>query len=366
MLWQWATVKANYGGNWSALYCTGGMLRHPPLVAAENTYVFANSTGYDGQFYRYIAHDPLMRSDLQTFVDDARLRYRRILIPLLAYGFALRHPERIDSAYELTCLLAIGLGVYWSCLFARGTGLSAAWGLLFLFMPAIPVTVDRLVIDGGLAALTAGFVYYSHKPSWKLFVVLVCAALTRETGFLLVLASCAHLTGRREHRAAAVFSLSAVPAAAWYLYVQFKTAGHPTDISMVPLSSVVYVLRHPWVYPPGTQFAIAICAADYLALAGLLLAMALAFIWFQGKPSDPVRIAALLFAVMGVALQRTEHFENVYHFGRIYTPLLLCLSAVAAQYRRLWLIAPVAMMLPRLAIQFAPQVLGVWRSVASF
>ena len=88
-LWQWATVTANYGGNWTALFCTGATQRQPPLVVSENIYLFANSPGFDGQMYHYIAHDPLMRSDLRRYIDDPRLRYRRILIPLLAYGVAL-------------------------------------------------------------------------------------------------------------------------------------------------------------------------------------------------------------------------------------------------------------------------------------
>lgn len=359
VLWQWATVTANYSGNWTALFCTGAIQRQPPLAVSEHIYLFANSTGYDGQIYHYIAHDPFMRSNLKTYIDDPRLRYRRILVPFLAYGVALGHSGLIDPAYELVCLLSIGLGVYWSCLFAQSVGLTAAWGLLFLMMPAIPITMDRLIIDGGLAALTAAFLYYSRSPSWKLFLVLICAALTRETGFLLVLAYCAHLVWRRELRTAGVFLLSAVPAVAWYAYVQVRTTGKPYEISLIPLSSILRVLVNPWRYPPGTPFAEAVRVADYLALAGVLLAFGFAFLWFARGPHCPLRIAAMLFATLALVVQRTDHWQNVYDFGRVYTPVLLCLAALGARYRSAWLLTPVAMMLPRLAIQLAPQVLGI-------
>jgi hypothetical protein len=359
--WQWATVTANYGGNWTALFCTGALRPQPPLAAAEHIYLFAGSTGYDGQLYHYVAHDPFLRTDLQTYVDDPRLRYRRVLIPLLAYGLALGHSRLIDPAYEIACLLSIGLGVFWSCRLALKVELRAAWGLLFLCVPAIPIAIDRLVIDGALAALTVAFIYYSGKPSWKLFVVLICAVLTRETGFLLVLAYCAHLVWRREFRTASVFLLSALPALAWYLYVQVRTVATPSGIAPMPFSSILTALSNPWKYPSGTPFPDAVRAADYLALAGAVLAFAFAVTWFVRKASDPVRITAVLFASMGIVLQRTEHWENVYHFGRIYTPLLLCLLATGAQYRKVWLAAPVAMMLPRLAIQLAPQAVGVFR-----
>jgi hypothetical protein len=372
--WQWATVTANYGGNWTALFYTGANKRQPPLAAAERPYVFAGSNGYDGQFYHYMAHDPFLRSDLKNYIDDPRLRYRRILIPLLAYGLALGQSGRIDPAYRLVCLLSIGLGVYWSCRFAQDAGLSAAWGLIFLAMPAIPISVDRLVIDGGLAALTAAFLYYSRESSWKLFVVLMCAALTRETGFLLVLACCACLAWRREFRRASVFLLSAAPALAWYAYVQARTASEPRDVSLIPFSSILRVLGNPSNYP-GIPFADAVRAADYLALAGMLLGLVLAFRWFarrpMGAPRDApsakvsaIRVAAMLFATLAVLVQPIETWQNAYAFGRIYTPVFLCLAAIAAESRNLWLLTPVAMILPRLAIQFAPQALGIMRWAA--
>lgn len=358
-LWQWATVRANFGGNWTALFCTGAIEKQPALNAAEHVYLFKNSTGYDGQFYRYIAHDPLLRSGLKDYIDDARMRYRRVFVPLLAYALALGVPDRIDRAYECVFLLTIAFGVYWSCQFARDTGLAAAWGLLFLAMPAIPVSADRLVIDGALAALTAGFVYYSRAASWKLFTVLACAALTRETGFLLILAYCAHVAWRREFRTAAIYLLSGVPAIAWFAYVQANTNGGSYRPTLMPAGYILSEFRHPAAYPPDTPFLIAVRAADGLALAGALLGFALALLWFVRAPHHRLRLAAALFAIMGIVFQITGEWQSVYNFGRIYTPMLICLAALGAQTRTPLLLLPAAMMLPRIAMQLAPQALGV-------
>jgi hypothetical protein len=373
-LWQWATITANYRGNWTALFCTGALQPHPPLSGSEHIYEFANSRGYDGQFYHYIAHDPFLRSDLKNYVDDLRLRYHRIFVPLLAYGLAFGDQALIDRAYELVFLLSVGLGVYWSCRFVQDSGLAAAWGLLLLAIPAVPVAMDRMVIDGALAALTAGFVYYSRSASrrsasgrsasgrsasWKLFAVLTCAVLTRETGFLLVLAYVAYLALHREFRMAAVFLLSAAPAVAWYVYVQANAAGSSYSPALIPFWFVVRDMGLPWKYPPGTPLAGAVIAADGLALAGAFLAFGLAFLWFARAPSDPLRIAAALFAAMALSLDVPVQFQNVYHFGRYYSPLFVCLSGIAAQTRNPWLLLPLAMMLPRIAIQLTPQALGV-------
>ena len=362
VLWQWTTVTANYGGSWSALFCTGSMVRHPPLVSLEHTYVFANSTGYDGQEYHYAAHDPFLRTGLKHYIDDARLRYRRILVPLLAYTLALGRSAWIDSAYELVSLFSIGLGVYWSCRFTMEAGLSPYWGLLFLMFPAIPITVDRMVIDGALAALTVGFLVYANQtPSWKIVAILACAAVTRETGFLLILAYSVSLVSHRDFRHAWIALLSAVPALAWCCYVQANTQAQPYAASFVPLSAIVRVLTHPWTYPASIPLVGAVLTADYLALFGVILAFALAFVVFIRFPAGPIQAAAVLFAAMGVVLQRTDHWQNVYDFGRVYTPLLLLLASLAVRQRKLWLLVPVALMLPRIAAQFVPQVLGIVR-----
>jgi hypothetical protein len=348
--WQWSTVHANYGGNWTALYCTGALLPHPPLVEAEHIYVFPNSTGYDGQLYHYVAHDPLLRHGMQAYVDDARLRYRRILVPLLAYALALGHSKWIDPAYEFVFLLSVALGVYWSCRVAK------AWGLLFLLIPAVPIMVDRLVVDGALAALTAGFICYRDGPRWKLLLILVCAALTRETGFLLIAAAFLW-------RPALLTAATALPALSWYGYVASQTPHTSYAFSWIPLSGIAHVLVHPWQYPTGTPFPEVLVAADYLAVAGALLAMGLAF-YLVRTVRDPVTLAAALFAALGLIVQRPDLWENVYDIGRLQSPLLLCLAAIAALERQPWLLLPLAMILPRLAMQFAPQVLGVIQKAA--
>jgi len=75
--WQALTVHYSYGGNWTALFLTGTQLKEvPPALQSENIYLFQNS-GYDGQFYHYIAHDPFFQRNFSPYFDNARFRYRR-------------------------------------------------------------------------------------------------------------------------------------------------------------------------------------------------------------------------------------------------------------------------------------------------
>jgi hypothetical protein len=362
-LWQWATVSANFGGNPTALFCTGALFPQPPLVRQEGIYIFPNSLGYDGQQYHLIAHDPFLRTDLPKYIDDARLRYRRILLPMAAWAVALGNSSRIDLAYGILCLLSIGLGVWWCVLLAQREGLAPAWGLLFLAIPAVPITADRLVTDGLLAALTAGLLYHVRRPSAKLFVILACAALTRETGFLLLAACVASFALWKDGRRALVYSLAGVPALAWYGFVHIHTLGRTYGDSMIPFSAIVRVLSTPWHYPAGTPLVTLVQAADYLAIGGMLLAFAWSFVLLARDHRDVAHLAAALFTLVAIVLQRVEIWENVYHYGRVFSPLFVCLTALAARYRRPALLLPAGMLLPRIAIQLTPQILGVLRNV---
>ena len=89
------------------------------------------------------------------------LRYRRILVPALAWALALGRDSAIHAAYLAVILGFVFLGVYWLARAIESRGRHPAWGLMFVIMPASLVSMDRMTVDVALAALTAGFVLYS-------------------------------------------------------------------------------------------------------------------------------------------------------------------------------------------------------------
>lgn len=365
LAWQWMTVRANYAGNWTALYCTGGLLHVPATLASEHVWRFPGSYGFDGQMYHYVAHDPLLRDpELEASVDSPRLRYRRILVPGLAYLLAWGKPGWIDPAYYTVILVSIGAGVYWTAACCAVLGYGAAWGLLFLLLPASLVSMDRMVVDVTLAALAAGFAYHVRAPSWRLFVILAAAALTRETGFLLLAGYGGALLIERRGRRAALFSLAALPALAWYAYVYAHTSSPGSyGATLLPLSAIWTEFLHPMVYPPEMRFAWLARIGDQAALIGILTAFALALYWNLRRKLDAVSIAVLCFVTMGITLQRLDHWRHVYDYGRVYTPVLLFLGLVGLQ-RKSWAPAlPLLLMLPRIGMQLGNQVLGVLRAM---
>jgi hypothetical protein len=120
--WEALTVHYNYGGNWTALFCTSGTRLLPPWLGGERIYRFKGSNGYDGQSYHYQAHDSFLRRGTAAFIDSQKMRYRRILVPLAACLVAGGQDRIVDGAHVAVILLAVFTGAYWStrCASVRG------------------------------------------------------------------------------------------------------------------------------------------------------------------------------------------------------------------------------------------------------
>jgi hypothetical protein len=130
-----------------------------PDRLAAFTYRDPSPHGYDGQFYRFIAHDPFLRQGTPAYLDGPVSRSYRILVPLLAWILAGGRQGLIDGAFVLVIAASVFGGVYWlACAMVR-LGRNAAWGLLFLALPGTIVSVDRMTVDVALAALTACFAW---------------------------------------------------------------------------------------------------------------------------------------------------------------------------------------------------------------
>ena len=353
---QWALVRLAYDGNWTALFHSGEAYGVPAELAGEGVHLFAG-TGYDGQIYHAIAHDPLMRRGVSTGVDAPRLRYRRILVPLLAWVGAAGDARAVDVVYRAVILAFVFLGVFGCARWSQAAGRSPAWGALFVLLPASVVSLERMTVDVALAALAAGWALAVTGGSRLQWLALAAAPLVRETGLLVAGAAGVGALVERRAGKAALAAAAVLPAGAWFAYVHARTPASEYPNSFVPLAGIVSALLHPAAYGGGPGLRAirpaVLQALDVLALVGILLAFAAAFGWLRSAPRSPLAWAAALFALVGVFTQRPDNWAHVYDFGRVYSPLLLLLALEGLARRDARWAVPWLLMEPRLLWQLS-------------
>ena len=361
--WQFLTVHYNYGGNWTALFCIRPGMPVPEFLRSEKLYIFEGTEGYDGQVYHLIAHDPWMRKGSAEAIAGAAFRYQRILVPALAWVLAFGQDGWIHASYFAVILGFAFLGVYWLARFAMTIGRSPLWGIVFALTPATIVSIDRMTADIALAALAVGFALYA-EPSWKTFALLSCAALTRETALPIIAGYALYLSSRKQFVEGFLAAASAVPAAAWYVYLTRREPSPVRDyVDWAPLAGWIDRVIHPTIYalPPFKAFLG--LALDYVAMAGVALTLILAARLAIKRRWTPQSAAVYALAVAAIFLRSRSVWEDVYAFGRVLTPFIV-LTALEYFAVSPWLaFAPMFLVDTRVSLNLVAQFVGIWRGL---
>jgi hypothetical protein len=363
LILQILIVNCLFGGNWTALYCTGSVFPVPPALAAEHVYVFPNSAGYDGEMYHYVAHDPLIHSGMWRYMDNSRVRYRRILLPATAFLLAAGQQAWIDRAYLIVNLLFLFLGAWWLSRYLDALGFQPRLATLFVFTPAVLISLDRLTVDLAFTALCIGFALYLRLGrDANAFALLALACLSRDTGFVLGLAACLALALERKFSKAMVMITAAFPAAAWYWYEELRTPEYSDARlgQLIPFKGIFETFVHPMTYPFSGAVNVGLGWLDRLALLGFLLALATTVWLVRRYGLGPMEIALALWGFVGLCLPRS-FWEDPFSGTRVFTPLLVWLMLRALPAVGWRAAAPLLMTMPRVAIQvIAPLALSIW------
>jgi hypothetical protein len=341
LVFGWTAARIHYacGGNWTAVFDTGANSRVPPELDA-GTYR-SKGAGYDGQFYRYLAHDPFLQKDYFRYVDAPQERFRRMLVPLAAWLLGFGRRDWIDGAYLAVEVLFVGLGAYWCARLLARRGRSPLWGLLFVVVPGTLTSFDRMLLDGPLTALFAGFLLYCEEERWKrVWMLAMLAALTRDSGLLLVAALVTDRCLSRDWRRAAWFASAGVPAAAWYAYLAARLPYGGT-ISILAAPAWGMVRRLLWLRPyPDPRLQLLLRVTDVLAVLGLAIGIVLAVCWLVRCRRGPVVLCIGGFAALGLVLGSPSHMLDAFGFARPVSPLLLWIMIEAVSRKRWIALAP--------------------------
>jgi len=363
-LWlcQFATVRYNYGGNWTGLFCIAPHMPVPDFLRSERLYIFQGTEGYDGQVFHLIAHDPWMTRGSARAVGGAAFRYQRILVPALAWMLALGRDEYVHAAYFAVILGFAFAGVFWLARLAQLRGRHPVWGLAFIAVPATITSLDRMTADIALAAFCVGFVLYAES-GWWVVAILACAALTRETAVPIIAGYCLFLLTRLQFARSIAAACALLPAGAWFLYVNHGGARSQATayLNWIPLYGFLERIVHPAAYHlTGWRSAVAI-SFDFIALAGVALMLFAIARMALGARWNACTAPIYIFTIAVIFLQNRDVWEDAYNFGRVLSPLLVL--AFLEEWGGLASLAPMAMIDLRISLNLGGQLEGIVRGL---
>jgi hypothetical protein len=285
-----------------------------PAIDADRSHV-TSPVGYDGQFFLYIAQDPLRA---KHYVDDPGYRFGRILYPLLARGLSLGRQGPIPSMLVAINVLAVAFGTFALGTVLRRRGRSPWWALVFAFYPGVVVAVERDLSEAlayGLAlCAVALFDRRGRRDLVASSALFALAAFTRESTLVFALVCVGLLVARdRSVRRAAWFAAGAVlPYLIYREAVVRAWVGNPALPQRLKPTSVPFAgIAHYYPFDSDVRWQV-----FAIVLPGVLcLALAL---WALLRRRWEIGLWALAAnAVAFVVLTPAPTFEDIYGSSRI-------------------------------------------------
>ena len=176
----------------------------------------SKSYGYDGQFYYYIATDPLHAS---IHMDFAPYRYQRIFYPMVVWALSLGGNASL-AAWWLLLLNVLGAlaGTAALAVLLQRRGLSPWFSLIFAFYFGQLAAITHDVPDSLAATFIVFAALAADREQWKTCAFwLAIAGLTRETTLVFAAGAAVNaLFEKRPWRAALLLS-AALPLILWLI-----------------------------------------------------------------------------------------------------------------------------------------------------
>ena len=210
-----------FSGNITGFFRIGSVLPLSPFLIPDQTLIFQDELGYDGQQFLSIALDPFLQ-DLDTIasLDHPAYRYRRILYPLLSYLLGFGNAQIIPYVMVAINAIAILLIIWVTGLYFKSYSANVNQALFVLAIPGvwIVLSLSTSYLLAGLFFVSAFYFYQNNKPIYmSLMVSLGC--LTRETLLLLWMALILSAMWQKKDRYFKFLGIAIIPPLAWNIYV---------------------------------------------------------------------------------------------------------------------------------------------------
>ncbi|WP_248744753.1 hypothetical protein [Pseudomonas sp. MWU12-2037] len=179
-------VKGPLNGNFDHYLMQADRWGIPEAVKAHGVtplYLDEWNSGWDGQFYYYIANDLLAQKDTSSHIDADAYRYQRVGIPVLSKLLSLILFQDWVSPfiYYLTHFVLILLGTAVAAQFFIKKGVPVYWIIPWSISMGTQITLLNGLPDGAAdALLIVSMVAAYQKKFWIYSVTITFACLSRE------------------------------------------------------------------------------------------------------------------------------------------------------------------------------------------
>jgi hypothetical protein len=307
--------------------------------------------GYDGQFFLFIALDPV---HARPYLDVPAYRYSRPAYPLAARALSLGHSSAVPWALLVLGIAGVLLGTFAASALLERDGLSPWYGALLGVYPGLFLAVSWDLSEAlayGVAALALlAFGAEGGRRFGTAGLLFGLAGITRETTLLFPIAFAVWLALQARRRdALRLLALAFAPYVALKLGLAFwlHSAGAARATHFEPLPFLGLI--HQW--PRGDDHVQQLLA---VVLPGLL---AVAVAWRAIEELTPGLLALIVNVLFLVVLLPAPSYSLYLASGRIAIGVVLaflfCLPAILRRGRfseawivlTLWLM-PVYTVLP--------------------
>jgi hypothetical protein len=339
----------------------------PAIDAGAAHYQYSGEIGFDGQFFFYIAVDPLHASG---YLDFPAYRYSRIAYPLTAGAVALFRPAVVPWTLLLVNLAMIGVGVLALAAWLRDRGASPWLAAIYGLFPGIPIGFQRDTSEIMSYSLVAVAVYLTSRiqRGRVLFAgaAFGLAVLTRETALLFAIPYAAGqlVDGdgpwrervRANRRGAAVLlalSLGPFLLLKLVLLIRLRSLGLAPLLTPIPFGGLFYL----WPWQSSIVDAVRVLAVPAVLCGG-------AAVWALASRKLRVEVWAMLLNALLLVFMGAGSWADFSSSGRIAIGLglsaVLCAPLIARRgwfwaSAALWLSMTLAWTLP-LADHYLPKI----------
>jgi hypothetical protein len=271
--------------------------------------------GFDGQFYYYIALDPVHAWELL----DTTARYQRILYPMIVRLLSFGYLPSIPFLMIIVNLVSIFAGTELLARLLKWLHLNSWYSLGYGFHIGQLVSLRRDLPEPLMYAFVIAAIYYAEaRGSYRVAGIMFLLALFTKEPAILFIAAYAFgllLSSRRKspRSAALLVAVSVLPYAAYQLMqlyrfgqVAFFSLGNLQTFSLIPFYGIFQAPRAPFEL---VSIAIAIVIPATLSLA----------IFFRSvirRNVEPLLIALLLNALLLTFLPSMSYID-VFTYGRV-------------------------------------------------